>query len=91
MKFRAILFYSLLSISSIAQPVVQISNPSKLPAKTGKFKLIGKNNDGIILRPALAAAADENRADATVTGRVVDEKGAGLPGVNVVIKGGSNS
>ena len=29
-------------------------------------------------------------ADKPVTGRVVDEKGAGLPGVNIVIKGGTN-
>ncbi|MCB2409737.1 SusC/RagA family TonB-linked outer membrane protein [Hymenobacter lucidus] len=38
---------------------------------------------GIILSPAAAVV------DATVTGRVVDEKGAGLPGVNVTVKGGS--
>lgn len=36
--------------------------------------------DGIILKPAAVA-------DITVTGRVLDEKGAGLPGVNVVVKG----
>ncbi|MCB2406562.1 SusC/RagA family TonB-linked outer membrane protein [Hymenobacter lucidus] len=29
-------------------------------------------------------------ADGTITGRVVDEKGAGIPGVNVVVKGTSN-
>ncbi|NVO84066.1 hypothetical protein [Hymenobacter terrestris] len=28
--------------------------------------------------------------DAPVTGRVVDEKGGGLPGVNVVVKGTNN-
>ncbi|MBX0289249.1 TonB-dependent receptor [Hymenobacter sp. HSC-4F20] len=39
---------------------------------------------GIVLRPAPALA------DITVTGRVLDEKGAGLPGVNVVVKGTSN-
>lgn len=35
----------------------------------------------IILRPA---------ADQTVTGQVTDEKGAGMPGVNVLVKGTSN-
>lgn len=30
--------------------VVEISSPSKLPPKTGKFKIIGKNNDGIVVR-----------------------------------------
>ncbi|QDA61422.1 SusC/RagA family TonB-linked outer membrane protein [Hymenobacter jejuensis] len=30
------------------------------------------------------------QADVTVTGRVVDEKGSGLPGVNVVVRGTSN-
>lgn len=39
---------------------------------------------GIILKPAAVAAAD-----VTVTGRVVDEKGAAVPGVNVVVKGTS--
>ncbi|UOQ77739.1 carboxypeptidase-like regulatory domain-containing protein [Hymenobacter sp. 5516J-16] len=28
-----------------------------------------------------------SRADITVSGRVVDEKGSGLPGVNVIVKG----
>jgi len=37
-------------------------------------------NDGIVLEPAAAGP---------VTGRVVDEKGQGLPGVNVVVKGGT--
>ncbi|TPG65395.1 SusC/RagA family TonB-linked outer membrane protein [Hymenobacter nivis] len=36
--------------------------------------------EGIVLRPA---------ADAPVTGRVVDEKGEALPGVNVIVKGTS--
>lgn len=30
--------------------VVDISAPTKLPAKTGKFKVVGKNNDGIMVR-----------------------------------------
>ncbi|GAB2861452.1 TonB-dependent receptor [Hymenobacter ruber] len=38
----------------------------------------------------LAPAARAVRADITITGRVVDEKGAGLPGVNVIVKGTSN-
>ena len=29
-------------------------------------------------------------ADITITGQVLDEKGAGLPGVNVIVKGTSN-
>jgi len=37
-------------------------------------------NDGIVLEPAAAGP---------VTGHVVDEKGQGLPGVNVVVKGGT--
>lgn len=50
MKFHLTPFLLLLSLFPIAQPVVQISNASKLPAKTSKFKVIGKNNDGIVLR-----------------------------------------
>ena len=30
--------------------VVDISAPAKLPAKTGKFRIVGKNNDGIMVR-----------------------------------------
>ncbi|OWP62238.1 SusC/RagA family protein [Hymenobacter amundsenii] len=45
--------------------------------------------------PALAAATaatlpTRRLADAPVTGRVTDEKGAGMPGVTVVVKGTSN-
>ncbi len=40
------------------------------------------SSSGLILRPTAAP-------DVTVTGRVVDEKGGGLPGVNVVVKGTS--
>ncbi|MBJ6108224.1 TonB-dependent receptor [Hymenobacter sp. BT523] len=42
---------------------------------------------------ALAAAPAPARgvkADITITGRVLDEKGAGLPGVNVIVKGTTN-
>ncbi|MES2621259.1 MAG: hypothetical protein V4615_10435 [Bacteroidota bacterium] len=50
MKLHLIPLLILLFLSSVAQPVVQISGASKLPAKTSKFKVIGKNNDGIVLR-----------------------------------------
>ncbi|GAA4026388.1 TonB-dependent receptor [Hymenobacter glaciei] len=41
--------------------------------------------------PAAALAAPRAvRAEITISGRVVDEKGAGLPGVNVIVKGTSN-
>ncbi len=50
MNFLASLSILFISLSLVAQPAIEISNPSKLPAKTGKFKLIGKNNDGIVLR-----------------------------------------
>ncbi|MDB5234143.1 MAG: hypothetical protein JWR44_1136, partial [Hymenobacter sp.] len=40
--------------------------------------------------PFSAAAAHAVRADITITGRVLDERGAGLPGVNVIVKGTSN-
>ena len=40
--------------------------------------------------PAAALAAPRAvRADITISGRVVDEKGAGLPGVNVIVRGTS--
>ena len=39
--------------------------------------------------PLAAPMARSVRADITITGRVVDEKGAGLPGVNVIVKGTS--
>ncbi len=45
---RLLLFF-LLPLGLYAQ-VVQLSNPVKLPPKAGKFKIIGKNNDGIIVR-----------------------------------------
>ncbi|MFN8286958.1 MAG: hypothetical protein U0V74_09415 [Chitinophagales bacterium] len=50
MKLRySFLLFLLLPLAIMAQ-VVQLSNPIKLPAKAGKFKIIGKNNDGIIVR-----------------------------------------
>ncbi|WP_188548680.1 SusC/RagA family TonB-linked outer membrane protein [Hymenobacter qilianensis] len=39
---------------------------------------------------AAIAALAQTPADITVTGRVIDETGGGLPGVNVVVKGTSN-
>ncbi|MGY3089387.1 TonB-linked SusC/RagA family outer membrane protein [Hymenobacter sp. UYAg731] len=74
------------SVDAVGQPLAQLLAQLLEPLHIS-YKVI---DDGIILRPALAATVDETRADATVTGRVVDEKGAGLPGVNVVIKGGTN-
>ncbi len=49
MKFLCHLLFSLVTLSVNAQ-FVEVSNPSKLPAKSGKFKVVGKNNDGIIVR-----------------------------------------
>ena len=37
--------------------------------------------------PFAAATAHAVRADITITGQVLDEKGTGLPGVNVIVKG----
>ncbi|GAB3315781.1 TonB-dependent receptor [Hymenobacter humi] len=74
------------SVNAVGQPLAQLLNQLLEPLQVS-YKLV---NDGIILRPAVATAGPEAPADATVTGRVVDEKGVGLPGVNVVIKGGSN-
>lgn len=49
MQFHVLLLLVLLCFSTTAQ-VVQVSNPSRLPARTGKFKVIAKNNDGIVVR-----------------------------------------
>ena len=74
------------SVNAVGEPLAQLLDELLVPLHVS-YKLM---NDGIILRPAVAATSPPAPADATVTGRVVDEKGAGLPGVNVVIKGGSN-
>ena len=74
------------SVNAVSQPLAQLLSQLLEPLQVS-YKLI---NDGIVLRPATAATAPDAPADATVTGRVVDEKGAGLPGVNVVIKGGTS-
>ncbi|MBC6608884.1 TonB-dependent receptor [Hymenobacter sp. BT188] len=47
-------------------------------------------NAAASVRAALPLAAIIQAPDVTVTGRVTDEKGEGLPGVNVVVKGTSN-
>ncbi len=49
MRFLPLLFSICWCLYAAAQEV-EISNPSKLPAKTGKFKIIGKNNDGTVVR-----------------------------------------
>ena len=49
MKFCLNLLLFLFSVSTSAQSV-EISNATKLPAKTSKFKIVGKNNDGIVVR-----------------------------------------
>lgn len=36
--------------SGYTQPKAELSNPTKLSAKTNKFKVIGKSNDGIVVR-----------------------------------------
>ncbi len=49
MKILLNLFFCFLSVCTLAQEV-QISNAFKLPSKTGKFRVVGKNNDGIVVR-----------------------------------------
>lgn len=49
MKPLAFLMLCILVVCAQAQ-TVQVSNPSKLPPKSGKFKVIGQNNDGIVVR-----------------------------------------
>jgi TonB-linked SusC/RagA family outer membrane protein len=76
------------SVNAVGQPLAQLLSQLLEPLKID-YKVI---NDGIILRPAAALVAPETLAapaDATVTGRVVDDTGAGLPGVNVIVKGGT--
>ncbi|WP_310395378.1 TonB-dependent receptor [Hymenobacter sp.] len=74
------------TVNATGQPLAQLLSQLLDPLQIS-YKLV---NNGIILRPAPAATAPDAAADVTVTGRVVDEKGAGLPGVNVILKGGSN-
>ncbi len=50
MKFLLSHFWVFYVFFSSAQSVVDISNGTRLPAKTSKFKIIGKNNDGIVVR-----------------------------------------
>ncbi len=49
MKLLLRIFLNLLPVLISAQ-AVEVSNGSKLPPKTSKFKVIGKNNDGVIVR-----------------------------------------
>lgn len=49
MKTLVSFLFMLTALCATAQ-VVQVSNPSKLPAKSGKFKVIGQNSDGVIVR-----------------------------------------
>jgi len=43
------LLFSFITFCTLAQEV-QISNAFKLPSKTGRFRIQGKNNDGIVVR-----------------------------------------
>lgn len=47
-------------------------------------------NSAATAAPAMSAGLAQTPADITVTGRVIDETGGGLPGVNVVVKGTTN-
>ncbi|QIL76884.1 carboxypeptidase-like regulatory domain-containing protein [Hymenobacter sp. HDW8] len=49
-------------------------------------------NNGLQAAPATISPVATSRplADVTITGRVIDERGEGLPGVNVVVKGTTN-
>jgi hypothetical protein len=49
MKTVAFITSLFISVFVLGQEI-EVSNATKLPSKTGKFRLIGKNNDGIILR-----------------------------------------
>lgn len=49
MKFFVCILWVFISAATSAQ-YIEISNAGKLPSKSGKFKVIGKNNDGIIVR-----------------------------------------
>ena len=64
------------SLRATGQPLGQVLTALLEPLRIG-YTL---TDDGIVLKPAVAGP---------VTGRVVDEKGQGLPGVNVVVKSGT--
>ncbi|WP_303312615.1 TonB-dependent receptor [Hymenobacter sp. BT730] len=78
LSHRALLPTLCLLISGIASVHATGSTP---PALTSKLTSEGISTE--IPSPAIVP-------DVPVTGRVVDEQGAGLPGVNVVVKGTSN-
>jgi hypothetical protein len=48
-KHLLYIFLALSGLSALGQ-TIQVSNAYKLPVKTGKFRVMGKNNDGIIVR-----------------------------------------
>src|SRR4051812_7290516 len=51
MKFSSFSILLFLCFHALAQqPVIEVSNASKLPPKTNKFRIVGKNNDGIMVR-----------------------------------------
>ncbi len=50
MKTAFSLFLLMSSYVLMSQPKAELSNPIKLSAKTNKFKVIGKNNDGTVVR-----------------------------------------
>ncbi|QNE39042.1 TonB-dependent receptor [Hymenobacter sp. NBH84] len=66
------------SVKAVNQPLVEVLRTILSPVAV-KYEVV---DNGIVLQPA--------QADITVTGRVLDEKGGGLPGVNVVVKGTAN-
>ena len=79
-------FYSLIALSMVA---VSYSSLAQQPAR-----LVPRGDDPVRgnlvamhVPPSAWAVADPASADVTVTGRVTDEKGEGLPGVSVVVKG----
>lgn len=74
------------SLNAVGQPLALVLTQLLAPLRID-YRVI---DNGILLKPAVAATTPNAAADPTITGQVVDEKGAGLPGVNVVIKGGTN-
>ncbi|RZJ91916.1 MAG: PEGA domain-containing protein, partial [Hymenobacter sp.] len=52
-------------------------------------KLLSKTGVGFVTRPAVALSGRgaEAVADGTISGRVIDDKGQGIPGVTVLVEG----
>ncbi|WP_179197726.1 TonB-dependent receptor [Hymenobacter crusticola] len=63
------------SVDAVDKPLADVLNDMLAPLQI-RYELV---KDGIILNPIAA--------DGTVTGRVVDAKGEGIPGVTVVLEG----